>query len=685
MQKITFFLFYLVVLFVYSNVFASGVNKQYQYSKSSGYDSAWNLAEKCMEFANYNDTLNAEIYLKKLTDFIIKNKSLDVDWCYLYTMSLVYMELYRQPSMAHTFADSAINIALKLDDPNLLLKTYLMKATYYQIINDNLSTFEYINKINELLSAHHISLQNQMYFDYINKLGGIYFREQAYEQALIYFKYALLSIFRLLQTNSGDIYWVQNILGNLALTYEELGNYEKAELYYKLAIFYSHKIIHPQRALGVNYGNFATFYHKRKMYKEALFYYKKAIAFSLDFGNREIYHGVKKLLKLSELYIETNQMNKAYAGIERASRLIKQYNLADLQPECHYLMAMYYHKKGNKNLSSDLLINYIQFQDSILNSSKRNVTLNRILSTNIRRNEIVKQRLMSDLTLETLKKKFYGFALIAAICVAVLLFVLFYNNIRENKKLVILNADLAEKTEQLRKQNDLLDSLNKQKSYLINTVAHDLRNPIGSIASLADIIDRGALNTEDKELIDMIKISAVNAMNIMEDILDNASIEQGTIALNKKLTKISDIVLEATEILRYRTISKNIQIKLILDHKIISNVDPVRMGRVIMNLLTNAIKFSHKGGTIEVELVNNLDNSFTISVKDQGIGIAEDKLAKIFEPFSGSSKAGTLNEKSIGLGLSIAKKIVGLHNGTIRVESKLGVGSNFMVTMPIEV
>jgi signal transduction histidine kinase len=109
------------------------------------------------------------------------------------------------------------------------------------------------------------------------------------------------------------------------------------------------------------------------------------------------------------------------------------------------------------------------------------------------------------------------------------------------------------------------------------------------------------------------------------------------------------------------------------------------MGRVIMNLLTNAIKFSHKGGTIEVELVNNLDNSFTISVKDQGIGIAEDKLAKIFEPFSGSSKAGTLNEKSIGLGLSIAKKIVGLHNGTIRVESKLGVGSNFMVTMPIEV
>lgn len=683
MQKTKVILLYICLLFLYSNAFAGKLNDQY--SKSVWYDSAWYFTEKCNDFAYINDTANAEMYLKKLSDFTLKTKDLDVEWCLLYAMSLVYMELYSQPSMAHAFADSAINIALKLDDPDLLLKTYLMKATFYQIINDNLLTFEYINKINELVSAHRISLKNKLFFDYFNKLGGIYYREQAYEQALIYFKYALLGVFKVLEKGDGNIYWVQNILGNLALTYEELGNYEKAERYYKMAIFYSHKTFNPERALGVNYGNLATLFHNRKMYKEALFYYKKAITYSLDFGNREIYHGVKKLLKLSELYIETNQMSEAYAGIERAAVIIKQHNLVGLQHNFHYIMAKYYHKKGEYNVSSDLLVNYIEYQDSILNTSKRNSTIKRILSANIRRNETINQKLKAELELESLYKQFFGFALIAVIGAVALLFILFNSNRRENKKLMALNSDLAEKTEQLRKQNDLLDSLNTQKSYLINTVAHDLRNPVGSITSLADLIDDGVLNTDDKELMDMIKISAINAMNIMEDILDNASIERGTIVLNKKVSKISEIVLHASEILKYRTVSKNIQIKLNLDHRIISNVDAVRLGRVIMNLLTNAIKFSNMGGIVEVDLVNNLDNTFSLSVKDTGIGIAQEKLDKIFEPFSGSSKPGTSNEKSVGLGLSIAKKIVGLHNGNIRVESAVGVGSNFVVTMPIQV
>lgn len=683
MQKTKVILLYICLLFLYSNAFAGKLNDQY--SKSVWYDSAWYFTEKCNDFAYVNDTANAEMYLKKLSDFTLKTKDLDVEWCLLYAMSLVYMELYSQPSMAHAFADSAINIALKLDDPDLLLKTYLMKATFYQIINDNLLTFEYINKINELVSAHRISLKNKLFFDYFNKLGGIYYREQAYEQALIYFKYALLGIFKVLEKGEGNIYWVQNILGNLALTYEELGNYKKAESYYKMAIFYSHKTTNPERALGVNYGNLATLFHNQKMYKEALIYYNKAIAYSLDFGNREIYHGVKKLLKLSELYIETNQMSEAYAGIERAAVIIKQHNLVGLQHNFHYIMAKYFHKKGEYNVSSDLLVNYIEYQDSILNTSKRNSTLKRILSANIRRNETINQKLKAELELESLYKQFFGFALIAVIGAVALLFILFNSNRRENKKLMALNSDLAEKTEQLRKQNDLLDSLNTQKSYLINTVAHDLRNPVGSITSLADLIDDGVLNTDDKELMDMIKISAINAMNIMEDILDNASIERGTIVLNKKVSKISEIVLHASEILKYRTVSKNIQIKLNLDHRIISNVDAVRLGRVIMNLLTNAIKFSNMGGIVEVDLVNNLDNTFSLSVKDTGIGIAQEKLDKIFEPFSGSSKPGTSNEKSVGLGLSIAKKIVGLHNGNIRVESAVGVGSNFVVTMPIQV
>lgn len=683
MQKTKVILLYICLLFLYSNAFAGKLNDQY--SKSVWYDSAWYFTEKCNDFAYVNDTANAEMYLKKLSDFTLKTKDLDVEWCLLYAMSLVYMELYSQPSMAHAFADSAINIALKLDDPDLLLKTYLMKATFYQIINDNLLTFEYINKINELVSAHRISLKNKLFFDYFNKLGGIYYREQAYEQALIYFKYALLGIFKVLEKGEGNIYWVQNILGNLALTYEELGNYKKAESYYKMAIFYSHKTTNPERALGVNYGNLATLFHNQKMYKEALIYYNKAIAYSLDFGNREIYHGVKKLLKLSELYIETNQMSEAYAGIERAAVIIKQHNLVGLQHNFHYIMAKYFHKIGEYNVSSGLLINYIKYQDSILNTSKRNSTIKRILSANIRRNETINQKLKAELELESLYKQFFGFALIAVIGAVALLFILFNSNRRENKKLMALNSDLAEKTEQLRKQNDLLDSLNTQKSYLINTVAHDLRNPVGSITSLADLIDDGVLNTDDKELMDMIKISAINAMNIMEDILDNASIERGTIVLNKKVSKISEIVLHASEILKYRTVSKNIQIKLNLDHRIISNVDAVRLGRVIMNLLTNAIKFSNMGGIVEVDLVNNLDNTFSLSVKDTGIGIAQEKLDKIFEPFSGSSKPGTSNEKSVGLGLSIAKKIVGLHNGNIRVESAVGVGSNFVVTMPIQV
>jgi signal transduction histidine kinase len=166
--------------------------------------------------------------------------------------------------------------------------------------------------------------------------------------------------------------------------------------------------------------------------------------------------------------------------------------------------------------------------------------------------------------------------------------------------------------------------------------------------------------------------------------LDISAIESGSINLEKGEENIGEIIEEVVSLNRPRANKKDISINTKLpDTEVVQAIDAHKFQQVLDNLLTNAIKFSDSGTEVEVG-IDNMDKrgGVTIFVKDYGQGIPEEEIDKLFEPFADISVEATAGEKSTGLGLAIAQKIVEAHDGEIQVESKVGEGSTFFVHIP---
>jgi signal transduction histidine kinase len=171
---------------------------------------------------------------------------------------------------------------------------------------------------------------------------------------------------------------------------------------------------------------------------------------------------------------------------------------------------------------------------------------------------------------------------------------------------------------------------------------------------------------------------------LIDDLLDISKIESGKIDLHMELFPIEQLMSKIVGLNRVLSQKKNIGIELkIIKPGLIVNADGPKLEQVFNNLLSNAIKFSLAGTVIKVE-ISGTDNSVLTGVHDQGQGIPEEELDKLFKPFQKTTVKSTGGEKSTGLGLSIAKRIVEAHEGSIRVDSKVGEGTIFYVELPLK-
>ncbi len=231
-----------------------------------------------------------------------------------------------------------------------------------------------------------------------------------------------------------------------------------------------------------------------------------------------------------------------------------------------------------------------------------------------------------------------------------------------------------------------MNKLNERKNYFLGMAAHDLRNPLGNIKSLIDMIQRSAkerLNAEEIEFLHLTDKVADSALNLIANLLDIVKIESGKLNLELSLTDISSLMIQSIYSVSFLAEPKHILI--IYDPVEIPALmlDPARMQQIIINLLSNAIKYSHPNTIVKIS-VSESDKEVIIAVKDQGQGIPADDIGKLFEPFVKANVRSTAGEQSTGLGLVICKKIAEAHGGRIWVESQVGVGTTFFVAIPRE-
>lgn len=235
---------------------------------------------------------------------------------------------------------------------------------------------------------------------------------------------------------------------------------------------------------------------------------------------------------------------------------------------------------------------------------------------------------------------------------------------------------------QLEISNTELSIAKEQKEKILNTVAHDLRSPINNISAISQVmLADEKLSTDQKELMTLIKHSSSSSLVLINDLLKKTDALNDILQLQR--TDLNALVTQTVALLEITAAKKDIRIQ--SDNgpqELPVNMDANKMERVITNLLNNAIKFSPVDSVIQVK-VSKEGKEAMLVVADQGIGIAKADQGKIFDMFTHARRKGTEGEVSYGIGLSICKKIVEQHGGTITLESEVNKGTRFFVRLPL--
>jgi signal transduction histidine kinase/DNA-binding response OmpR family regulator len=257
----------------------------------------------------------------------------------------------------------------------------------------------------------------------------------------------------------------------------------------------------------------------------------------------------------------------------------------------------------------------------------------------------------------------------------------------QKTELAIQGDELSEQNIELELQKRQLDEANRLKSTFLSNMSHELRTPLNSVIALASVLSRrlaNAIPEEEYSYLEVIERNGKNLLELINDILDLSRIESGKEEILLSRFSVRELVNELVTMIAPQSRQKEVG----LHNKIMEGLPPVRSDltkcrHILQNLIANAVKFTDHG-SVEIDAVVQGD-AIQITVTDTGIGIANDKIPYIFDEFRQADESMTRNYGGTGLGLSIAKKYATLLQGSIALQSALGKGSAFTLTLPLTI
>jgi signal transduction histidine kinase/CheY-like chemotaxis protein len=249
------------------------------------------------------------------------------------------------------------------------------------------------------------------------------------------------------------------------------------------------------------------------------------------------------------------------------------------------------------------------------------------------------------------------------------------------QKNIELERRVEERTAELRKAN-------RSKDEFLASMSHELRTPLNGILSLSESLEAGTygeLKPRQVEILRIIAESGKHLQALINDILDLSKIEAGKLELQAKPTTVSTFCQASIRMVKQTAFKKNLQVSMANTSNIeVIHADERRLKQMLVNLLSNSVKFTPEGGQIDLEVSREGDDAIRFSVRDTGIGIPADQLDRLFKPFVQLDSSLARQYTGTGLGLALTSQLAELHGGSVGVESEVGKGSCFYFIIPTQ-
>ncbi|MBL8050905.1 MAG: PAS domain S-box protein, partial [Anaerolineales bacterium] len=250
-----------------------------------------------------------------------------------------------------------------------------------------------------------------------------------------------------------------------------------------------------------------------------------------------------------------------------------------------------------------------------------------------------------------------------------------------------LERRVAERTSELNKTNFELEHANRAKDEFLANMSHELRTPLNSILGLSESMleqHRDTLTENQQKSLQIIETSGKHLLDLINDVLDLSKIEAGKFDYYPQLINVNDLCKSSLIFVKMQAMKKGVTLTSEIEDPISDfSADPRRLKQILVNLLTNAVKFTPDDGHVTLK-VNVKQNVIQFSVIDTGIGIAQEDLRRLFTPFVQVESSLNRHFEGTGLGLALVHKLTDLHGGSVEVESEVGKGSRFTVNLPYQ-
>jgi len=249
---------------------------------------------------------------------------------------------------------------------------------------------------------------------------------------------------------------------------------------------------------------------------------------------------------------------------------------------------------------------------------------------------------------------------------------------------------VLERTEELSALNAELERAVRTKDEFLANMSHELRTPLNAILGLSEILLKNkdiSENEKQRKALSTIRESGSHLLNLINDILDLSKIEAGKMEINFEELSVESVANTCINFIKQSSFKKSIELELNIEEKCprIFFADNVRIKQILINLLNNAVKFTENGGKVGLKVFCDKSNdSINYLVWDTGIGISAENMLKLFKPFSQISSNLARDYEGTGLGLSLVSKLTEMHGGGVAIESEVGIGSKFTVSLPLK-